>query len=508
MSQAAHRIDPSAMLDMVQIERELGRRSLRQFTRLAWDTVQPGQGDADEFGRYWARWGWHLDAVCDHFEAFIRGDILRLIVNIPPRSTKSTVGSVCAPVWGWIDNPALQFLTASYRDDLSTRDSVRSRRLIQSPWFQDRWGEDSFTLWYDQNRKTRYENNKGGHRIAQSVSGGSTGEGGDRIIVDDPHNVKRAESDVERQNAIDWWDEEMQSRLNDAQTGGLCIIMQRLHERDLTGHVLNKEAGFVHLKLPMRHEVDDKGRSSGCITTWPGFRFEDPRTIEGESLDPKRFPEPAIADLEKRMNPYAIAGQLQQRPAPRKGGMFEVDLIEIVSAPPAGISRMVRYWDKAGTDRAVAKATGSHTAGLLIGKITAGIFKDRYIFLDAVRGQWSAGKREQIIRSTAEKDGKGVTVGIEQEPGSGGKESAEATVKNLEGFKSYIDRVTGDKETRAEPMASQMMVGNCMMLKADWNDQFIHELRMFPVGAQKDQVDAASGAFNKLASMRGKRLTW
>lgn len=512
-------LDPVYLLDLIEIEKEKVRRhGLREFVRQAWHITNPGKGIRDVNGRYWPIWNWHLDAVSDHFEAFVKGDITRLIINVPPRSTKSTTGSVAAPVFSWLTEPNLQFLTTSYRDDLSTRDAVKSRRLVQHPWFKERWGE-IFQLVGDQNQKTRYENNMGGYRIAQSVGSGSTGEGGDRIVVDDPHNVKRAESEVERQNAIDWWDEEMSTRLNDILTGGLAIIMQRLHEKDLTGHVLAKDAGYVHLMIPAEYEPERActtvyvkkkvvRRKNRLLKVSTKVEWTDPRTEDGEVIDEKRFSFKALKDLKKRMNPYSIAGQLQQRPAPRRGAMFDVDLIQLVTAVPAGIGATVRYWDKAGTEARLAKAGYAHTAGALMARINSGPQAGKFIILNIIRGQWAAGPRETIIRNTAEKDGKQVVVWVEQEPGSGGKESAENTVANLAGWTVHADRVTGDKQTRAEPLAAQTSVGNILMFEAHWNDELIKELRVFPVGAGKDQVDCVAGAFNKVSMMKPKRMSW
>jgi hypothetical protein len=301
--------DVAAMLDLPALEREMVRRGgLKEFQRLAWPTMRPGTPLVG---------GWHLDLVNEFVQAWVRGDFQNGVINVPPRMTKSYTASVSAPCWAWTEDPWLQFLTASYRDDLSTRDAVRSRRLINSQWYKERWG-DEFSLFYDQNRKTFYENDKGGYRLAQSVAGGSTGEGGNRIIVDDPHNVGRAESDTERSNALFWWDEEMTSRLNDQTKDGKLIIMQRLHERDLTGHVLDKDLEYMHLCLPMEFVPDRR-----CVVDLGHKVLADPRTHDRELLDPVRFPERVVRKMELEMGPYSAAGQLQQDPKPREGGMFD-----------------------------------------------------------------------------------------------------------------------------------------------------------------------------------------
>jgi predicted phage terminase large subunit-like protein len=190
------------------------------------------------------------------------------------------------------------------------------------------------------------------------------------------------------------------------------------------------------------------------------------------------------------MGTMATAGQFQQRPAPRTGGFFAWDKLEIVQAAPQ-LAEVVRYWDKAGTE-----GGGAYTAGVKIGRGT----DDTWYVLDVVRDQWAAPARERAIKQTAQADGVGVTVWIEQEPGSGGKESAESTVRNLAGYVIHAERATGDKAVRAEPYAVQVEAGNIKLVAAPWNSAFIEEHKTFPVGKYKDQVDAAGGAFNKLAA--------
>lgn len=543
--------DLGAHLDLVLIERELGRRSMRDFIRLSWNILQPGQGirDVHNHNRYWPITGWAFDAVCDHVEAWTFGDIKRLIINIPPRFSKSTIGSQGAPVFGWIQDraeaeaagrdagPHLQYLTCSYRGDLSTRDAVRSRRLIEHPWFQERWGWDTITpankragngfqLTSDQNAKMRYENNRGGHRISQSPTGGSTGEGGDRVIADDPHNVKRAESDVERASTIAWWDEEMSTRLNDILASGLLIIMQRLHHQDLTGSVLSGEAleiPYEHLMLPAEYdgrkkwvdlgdgEMSLKKRKKKEPMTSLGF--EDPRTKIGESIEPTRLSPKALKDVKGRLGAYAAAGQLGQTPTPRHGGMFEVDEFITVPVAPISLGRKVRYWDKAGTDkRKAAGASSAQTAGVLLAEVGSGDHVGKWIILDSVTGQWEAPKRERKMHETAVMDreiyGK-VLQKFEQEPGSGGKESAQNTTrKTFAGFNSKNHLPTGDKAVRAEPYSAQQSGANILLLRGPWNASFKKEHENYPHGGRKDQVDGASGGFNELNSKRVMSPTW
>jgi hypothetical protein len=227
-----------------ELDRELATRRLSEFIRQAWHVVEPGTPFVP---------GWHLDAICEHLEAISRGDIRNLLITIPPRHMKSLAVSVFWPCWEWIRWPQRRWLYASYAESLSIRDSLRCRRLIQSPWYQSCFG-DRFKLTEDQNEKHRFENDHSGCRIASSVGGSNTGEGGDRIVCDDPHNVQEGESEVIRRNACDWWDRVMSTRLNDPKTGAKVIIMQRVHETDLAGHVL-EQGGYEHLCLPAEYEV-------------------------------------------------------------------------------------------------------------------------------------------------------------------------------------------------------------------------------------------------------------
>ena len=248
-----------------EIDREFARRSLREFVRQAWAVVEP----ATEYVP-----GWHLDGIVDHLEAVTRGQIRNLLINMPPRHMKSLAVAVFWPCWEWIDHPERRWLFASYAAALSIRDSLKCRRLIESSWYQANWGE-RFRLTSDQNTKGRFENDKSGYRLATSVAGAATGEGGDRIVVDDPHNVNEAESDTVRHSVLDWWDLVMTTRLNDPKTGARVIVMQRVHDDDLSGHVL-AQGGYEHLCLPAEYE---EGHSIITSIGW-----SDPRTVAGELL--------------------------------------------------------------------------------------------------------------------------------------------------------------------------------------------------------------------------------
>jgi len=239
--------------------------------------------------------------------------------------------------------------------------------------------------------------------------------------------------------------------------------------------------------LPMEYEPERK-----CYVE--ATKFEDPRKNDGDLLWPDRVGKDEVDKLKKNMGPYAYAGQMQQRPEPRKGAMLDVDKIEIRQEPSAPISRVIRAWDKAGTE-----GDGARTAGIKIAKLKNG----RICIIDVVKGQWAAARRNAVMRNTAELDGTNVRIYIEQEGGSGGKESAENSVKELSGFLAYAEVPRGDKAMRAEPLAIQIDISNVEVLARDWTQEYIEELRKFPVGKFKDQTDATSLGLKKLTDNSG-----
>ncbi len=264
---------------------------------------------------------WHIDALTDHVQAAYERAIHNLLVTIPPGYLKSTILSVLAPAWRWTHEPSERILSASHSDDLATRDTRRSRLVMQSAWYQARWG-DVFDWSEDENLKTRYSNIQGGHRVRTHVRGG-TGDRGSVLSLDDPHNAQEAHSEVMMQGAIDWWGETWASRMDE---GGVKIVIgQRISERDMIGHLLaHDEEGerWTHLCLPVRHEP----KHPFC---YPERRVVGGRTLrgdprkEGELLAPAYEDEEALADRTAEMSGQTIAAQFQQRPAPREGLMLK-----------------------------------------------------------------------------------------------------------------------------------------------------------------------------------------
>lgn len=416
---------------------------------------------------------WHQAKVCSALEKVILGRTKRLIVNIPPRAGKTEIAVINFMAWGAGLFPDSEFIHASYSKRLATANTYAVRALMQSAEYREVF---PWTALQDDSRaKDEFRTAQGGVIYATGSDGTITGYGagkmrdgfGGAIIIDDPHKAGEASSPVMRANVIDWFQTTMETRKNRPDTP-IILIMQRLHEDDLSGFLLAGGNGetWDHLVIPA---MDDTG-----VSFWP-----------------EQFP---VVDLKRRQaaNPYVFAGQFMQRPAPRGGGMFPVDRFVIVEHKPApsDIAESLRYWDKAGT-----AGGGAFTAGVLMHRLNDG----RFCVSDVRRGQYGALDRERLIKQTAQLDGHDVRVVIEQEPGSGGKESAEATIRMLAGHRVAADRPTGDKELRAEPYAAQVQGGNLMLVRGEWNRAFMDEHEMFPNGKYRDQVDAAGAAFAGLA---------
>lgn len=309
-------------LDNVQLEhfckllalkdKEVCEKSLSGFAQRAWKHIDPAKFVPN----------WHIDVICEHLQAVSDGEIKRLLINVPPRHMKSSLVSILWPAWVWaqtidegypLRGPGVKWLLTSYSDRLLVRDAGKFRRLIRSQWYQELWGEN-YQIRDDEQSKERMGNTAGGERFSTSIGGSTMGEGGDIIVLDDPHKVKNVESAKQREDVISFFDEALQTRLNNQRTGAIVIIMQRLHEGDVSGHVLGK-GGYEHLMLPARYDF-----KRTCVTS---LGLSDPREDDGELLYPQRFDEESLSTLETALGPYASSAQFQQMPVPRGGGIIK-----------------------------------------------------------------------------------------------------------------------------------------------------------------------------------------
>lgn len=287
--------------------RELKRPdySLYEFQRRSWHVLEPETPYKDN---------WHIGLICEYLEAVTFREIRNLIINVPPGTMKSLLKAVNWPAWMWSFAAHLRFLFSSYDQKLSTRDSLKCRRLIKSDWYQRQWGH-LFQMQHDQDAKMRYENTRMGYRVATQVGSG-TGERADFIGVDDPHNLEERENEGARDKVIDWWKTTMGTRGADPTTFGRVVTMQRVHENDLSGYILANDLGYTHLVLPM--EFDGVHRTS--VLHPEGY---DRRKEVGELLHPERFPRAVVEQSKHELGTYGAAAILQQQPAPAGGGIYK-----------------------------------------------------------------------------------------------------------------------------------------------------------------------------------------
>lgn len=461
--------------ERVAAEREYCSRSLSNFIRRAWPQVEPVQPYVHN---------WHIDAIGEHLQACTRKELTRLAIAVPPGSMKSLASSVFWPLWEWGPRlmPHLRTIATSHSETLAIRDNLKALRLVESDWFVHTWPE--VQLVKDQKAKANFENTTTGFRQASPFTS-LTGKRGDRVILDDPLAVDHANSDSLRSRVLETFTEALPTRLTNPIDSVIVVIAQRLHENDVIGYILENDLGYDYLMIPMEYEAPEKRH-------YTSIGWTDPRTQEGELMFPQRFPREVVERDKKVMGEYAVASQFQQTPVPRSGGLFQPDRVRVIPhLPPDDDLIFVRAWDLAGTEGA-----GAYTAG-------AGMAywprEKRFIVFDMKRERLSPHGVRHLIRSTAENDTYTVPIVIPQDPGQAGKGQVQDITSDLAGYVVKSERQTGSKELRAEPFASQVEAGNVDIVEGPWNKAFLNEMRFFPRGAYKDQVDAASSAFNYLA---------
>jgi predicted phage terminase large subunit-like protein len=471
-------------------ERELGSRHLRDFIPLAWHQVEPARS-------FMANW--HIDAICEHLEACTRRQIRRLVINIPPGSSKSIVTSVLWPAWSWTHTPSERWITASYADRIARRDALKARHLLEGPWFRERWGY----LWTpDAARWTQaeYRNDQGGLRFATTVSGAVCGEHAGIQLVDDPIKPLDARGDRVDTTAIttcaEWWDETMPTRMIDPATGVRVIIMQRLHDADLSAHVLER-GDYVHLNLPMRQE-------RRCVITVPHMcsqpendrgepldatplGFKDTRA-EGELLWPERFSEETCLERKNELGSRAHAAQDQQRPMPSGGGIFKRDWVQYykIRPKPPGGGEMIQSWD--------CTFKGLTDSDYVVGQVWLR-HDGCYYLVDQVRDQMSFSATCRAVWAISARWPKAVRKLIEDK--ANGSAVIDVMQKRVPGLLPVNPE--GGKIARANAVEAIWESGNVFVPDpeiAPWVHDFIEELLSFngDPGRRDDQVDAMTQA--------------
>lgn len=444
--------------------------TLVEFIRWAWPILLPEQPYVH---------GWHIDLLSAHLEAVTFGRLTslgldnRLLFNVPPGTMKSLLVTVFWPAWEWGPRGLshLQVIATSFREDFCVRDSRRFTKLVTSGEYQARW-----PMAFTKVTERHVENTRGGWRTTVPF-GSLTGGRADRLLIDDPHSVEKAESELDRERTTLRFRESATSRLNNPKTSAIIVVMQRLNQHDISGVIGQLGLPYIKVVLPMRFEPD-----RACLTAIG----QDERTEDGQLLFEARFPREVVDRDEKAMGAVATAGQHQQRPTPRGGLTFKRHWFGIVPAAPEHCT-WVRGWDLAATE----KKGAAFTAGVKLGYDPAG---RKFYVAHVVRERVE--NPERLIVNTAQQDGPLVEVSMPQDPGSAGKIQARSLVSALMGYTAFATPESGDKVLRASPVASQAEAGNVYIVEGPWNTDFLDEVETFPTG-YKDQIDALSRAFSR-----------
>lgn len=437
---------------------ELARSDLYFFTRYMFYQKR---------GYQWLQ-ALHHKLICEALMRVFRGECTRLIINIPPRYSKTEIAIVNFVAWCFGQVPDCEFIHASYSSTLAVNNSSNIRSLIQHESYQEIF--PNVTL--DSEAKNHWTTSQGGVFYATGAGGTITGFGagkqrvgfGGAILIDDPHKADEARSEVMRQNVIDWFQNTVESRKNDPKNTPIIVIMQRLHESDLAGWLIEGGNGeeWEVLSLPA---IKDDGTA-----LWP----------EKHSIE-------QLKQME-RAAPYMFAGQYMQRPAPLDGGVFKPSKIEIIEDVPTNVTKWVRGWDLGAT------VGGDPTAGVKLGLCS----DNSLVIADLAHGDLGPDERDLMIKNSAISDSRKVTVSIPQDPGQAGKTQILYLTRMLQGFKVKTSPESGDKITRAEPFAAQVNVGNVKMVKGLWNKIILDEMQLFPNGKHDDTIDACSRAYGEL----------
>jgi predicted phage terminase large subunit-like protein len=452
-------------------------KTLRGFTTNHWKTLEPAME---------LKYGWAMDAVDDHLAACHKGQIKRLLINIPPGFMKSLKAGVFFPAWMWgpMARPSLRILGAAFKQDHAIRDAEKMRDLVSSDLYQDLYPHVRLK---GRGAADDWDNTATGWRKGKPIKS-LTGDRGDFVIVDDPHSVEGADSETQRQATVRVMRETIPTRLNDPDKSVIIVIMQRIHEDDVSGMIIAEKLGYDHLMLPMKFDPQRR-----CTTS---IGFTDPRKYPDELLFPERFTPEAVARTEKEMTAYAVSGQMQQRPVPREGGLFQRTDFEIVDFLPMG-GTDARAWDLAGTKKSQLSPNPDWTVGLKGKRISSGTF----FITDMIRMRTTPGKVAAAIKNAATQDTRSCYIRIPQDPAQAGKMQAEFIVSLLAGWPLTVERVGGDKVTRAQAAATQAEHGKIKLLRGEWNEAFLNEVCSFPSSTHDDIVDALSDLIAELSNV-------
>lgn len=479
--------------------------SLYEFFKQAWPQIEGEK----EFVP-----GKHIEVICEHLELIASRKIKKLLINLPPRFSKSTLISIVFPAWVWIRNPSERFLCSSYALQLANRDSRICRTLIQSPWYQENWSE-RYSLLKDQNTKGRFDNTRKGYRMATSSKSAATGEGGSILITDDGNNVKDCQSEVDREGRLEWWSQIWSTRLNDKKNDCMIVVQQRTHERDISGFILNNDVDedWTKLILPMEFELSRKSKTVELPST-KGKVWEDWRTEEGQLLWPERFGDKEVADTKNILGSYGYAGQYQQRPAPADGGIIQKSWFEWwKDSTPPEIEYVLQSWDTALTANEMSAYSACTTWGVFYDENNI----ENIILLSMWRGRIEYPELREIAKRLYfdyRDTGKEREIRFKGRPLDmcliEAKASGDPLIQDLAtaGIRAvpFIPNKYGDKIQRVR-LITPLIEGGRIWLPArapdytallPYADEFLESVACFPNAESRDLVDTMAQALLKL----------
>jgi len=446
----------------------------------AWNVVEPGR-------RFLGNW--HLEAICEYLEALYRGEIRRLVINIPPGHMKSLSATVFFPAWIWgYRDPSFRSIFASYSQNLSLRDSLRCRRIIQSRWFSQNVVYP-VRLRDDQNAKQKFENDRTGFRLATSTGGLGTGERADLICVDDPLKVSESESERARENVLTWWAEEMSSRGSDPKTARFLTIMQRTHDLDIAGWALAH--GYDSLILPSEYnpQIQLSSRPDLFKSNWlDRYRQDGLLWVE-------QFPRSALTELKEALGSYGYAAQFQQSPVPREGGIIKPAWWKRYTQPPAQFNAIILSWDTA------VKAAELNDPWCCT---VWGVLGSEFYLLDCRCDRYEYPDGKRLFYNLANQWQP--TAILVEDKGSGQSLIQEANRDPNFGWGVIPIKPIGDKEMRLSATTPIIEAGRVFLPEqSDWVAEYESELTRFPKAAHDDRVDSTSQFLSWAQHRFGKR---
>jgi predicted phage terminase large subunit-like protein len=413
---------------------------------------------------------WHIDLIAEHLEACTKGEITRLIINMPPRSLKSLSVSVAWPAWLLAKEPSRRIIAASYSQHLSNKHSMDCKLVIESSWYKHVFPKMQFAK--GQNEKSKFVTTERGYRMATSVDGSLTGEGGNFLIVDDPIKPSQVHSRAVRQRTIDWFEQTLSSRADDKKKSVIVVVMQRLHEEDLTGHLL-KQGTWEHLNIPAISE-------QRTIVNFKNYHFI---REQGHVLHEGREGKKELDRAKSELGSYAFSAQYQQRPVPLKGSVIKQEWIKRYKAKPA-TDKIIQSWDTA-----IKSVQGSDYTVCTTWAVT----HNGYYLLDVYKEQIEYPELKHSLKNMAEK-WRPSTILIEDKASG---QSLIQDIKRETALPVIKINPTKDKLTRLAAVSPLFESGRVFFPEvADWLTDYEMELFKFPSTSHDDQVDSTSQFLN------------